>query len=95
VSGSPNSDEHSSIQTRPSLLHRLKTGGDTDSWQGFYRVCGKLMRDFAIQAGLTDTEADQVVQETLIAVSRHLPEFRYDPKVCRFKTCCPVEALKR
>ena len=53
------------------------------------------MRDFAIQAGLTDTEADQVVQETLIAVSRHLPEFRYDPKVCRFKTCCHVEALKR
>src|SRR5438552_3377300 len=79
-------DEHSSIQTRPSLLNRLKTGDDTDSWQEFYRVYGKLARDFAIQAGLTDTEADEVVQETAIAVSRHLPEFRYDPKVCRFKT---------
>src|SRR5215471_12329301 len=30
--------------------------------------------------------ANEVVQETAIAVSRHLPEFRYDPKVCRFKT---------
>ena len=79
-------DEHSSIQTRPSLLNRLKTGDDTGSWQEFYRVYGKLVRDFAIQAGLTDTEADDVVQETAIAVSRHLPEFRYDPKVCRFKT---------
>ena len=39
------------------------------------------MRDFAIQAGLTDTEADEVVQETAIAMARHLPEFRYDPKV--------------
>src|SRR5438034_4233548 len=80
------SDEHSSIQTRPSLLNRLETGDDAESWQEFYRVYGKLVRDFAIQAGLTDTEADEVVQETAIAVARHLPEFRYDPKVCRFKT---------
>src|SRR5438034_7980991 len=80
------SDEHSSIQTRPSLLDRLKTGDDTESWQEFYRVYGKLVRDFAIQAGLNDTEADEVVQETAIAMARHLPGFRYDPKVCRFKT---------
>lgn len=26
------------------------------------------------------------MQETAIAVARHLPEFRYDPEVCRFKT---------
>src|SRR5437667_8341077 len=77
--------EHSSIQTRPSLLNRLKTGDDTESWQEFYRIYGKLVRDFAIQAGLTDTEADEVVQETAIATARNLPEFRYDPKVCRFK----------
>src|SRR6266702_6534659 len=79
-------DEHSSIQTRPGLLDRLKTGDDTESWQEFYRVYGKLVRDFAIQAGLTDTEADEVVQETAIAMARNLPEFHYDPKVCRFKT---------
>src|SRR6266513_3237396 len=59
---------------------------DTESWQEFYRIYGKLVRDFAIQAGLTDTEADEVVQETAIAMARHLPEFHYDPKVCRFKT---------
>jgi RNA polymerase sigma-70 factor (ECF subfamily) len=79
-------NDPSSIQTRPSLLNRLKTGEDPDSWQEFYRIYGKLVRDFAIQAGLTDTEADEVVQETAIAMSRHLPEYRYDPKVCRFKT---------
>ncbi len=44
------------------------------------------MRDFAIKAGLTITEADEVVQETAIAMARHLPEYRYNPKVCRFKT---------
>jgi RNA polymerase sigma factor (sigma-70 family) len=79
-------DEPSSLKTRPSLLHRLKSGDDSESWQDFYRIYGKLVRDFAIQAGLTDTEADEVVQETAIAMARHLPEYRYDPKVCRFKT---------
>lgn len=79
-------DEPSSIQTHPSLLNRLKTGDDSASWQEFYRIYGKLVRDFAIQAGLTDTEADEVVQETAIGMARHLPGYRYDPKVCRFKT---------
>jgi RNA polymerase sigma factor (sigma-70 family) len=79
-------DDPSSIRTRPSLLNRLKTGDDLESWQEFYRVYGKLARDFAIKAGLTDTEADEVMQETAIAMARHLPEFQYDPKVCRFKT---------
>jgi len=79
-------DEPSSIQTRPSLLNRLKQGDDTESWNEFYRIYGKLARDFAIQAGLNDTEADEVVQDTAIAVARHLPEYRYDPKKCRFKT---------
>ena len=80
------SDEPNSIRTRSSLLNRLKAGDDTDSWQEFYRIYGKLVRDFAIQAGLTDAEADDVVQETTIAIARHLPGYRHDPKVCRFKT---------
>ncbi|HWD18234.1 MAG TPA: sigma-70 family RNA polymerase sigma factor [Verrucomicrobiae bacterium] len=79
-------DEPSSIQTRLSLLRRLKTGEDVASWQEFYGIYGKLVRDFAIHAGLGDTEADDVVQETAIAMARHLPGYRYDPKVCRFKT---------
>ena len=37
------------------------------------------VRGFALKAGLTETEADEVVQETTIAVARHVPEFRYDP----------------
>src|SRR5262245_57678933 len=78
--------EDSSIRTRPSLLNRLKTGDDTESWKEFYRVYGKLVRDFSIKAGLTDTEADEVVQDTALAMARHLPGYQYDPKVCRFKT---------
>lgn len=79
-------DDPSSIHTRPSLIHRLQATGDTDSWQEFYDVYGRLVRDFALKAGLTPSEAEEVVQETAIAMARSLPKFCYNPKVCRFKT---------
>jgi len=74
------------LQTRSSLLNRLKAGDDSQSWQQFYRTYGGLIRFFAQKAGLTADEAEEVVQETAIGVARRLPEFTYDPKVCRFKT---------
>jgi RNA polymerase sigma-70 factor (ECF subfamily) len=89
------SDQPSSIRTRPSLLNRLKTGDDADSWREFYEIYGKLVRDFALHAGLADTEADEVVQETAIAMARHVPEFQYDPKKGRFKTWLPNQASWR
>ena len=75
-----------SYPTRPSLLVRLKDTEDQHSRQEFNDVYGKLIFGFAIKAGLTETEAQEVVQETLIAAAKNLPEFRYDPKVCSFKT---------
>jgi RNA polymerase sigma factor (sigma-70 family) len=76
----------SSLETRPSLLRRLNSGDDSQSWQEFYRTYGGLIRFFATKAGLTTDEAEEVVQETAIGVARGLPNFVYDPKVCRFKT---------
>ena len=75
-----------SYPTRSSLIRRVKDPQDHQSWQEFYDVYNKLIFRFAIKAGLNDDEAGEVVQETLIAAAKHLPEFRYDPKVCAFKT---------
>ena len=75
-----------SIPTRPSLLARLRTGDDVEAWEEFYRVYGDLLRRFALKGGLTESEAEEVVQETAIGVARNLPGFRYDPAVCSFKT---------
>ena len=76
----------SSLETGPSLLKRLQSDDDPQSWQEFYKIYGGLIRSFAIKAGLTADEAEEVVQETAIGVARRLPEFVYDPKACRFKT---------
>ena len=75
-----------SYPTRQSLLVRLKNTDDQQSWQEFNDLYGKLIFGFAIKAGLTECEAQEVVQETLIAAVKNLPAFRYDPKVCSFKT---------
>ena len=72
--------------TRSSLLRRIKDPQDERSWQEFYDVYSKLVFSFALKAGLTKDESEEVVQETMIAAAKHLPEFRYDPKVCSFKT---------
>ena len=75
-----------SLATRASLLERLKDLGDQDSWQQFYTTYRKLIFSFAVKHGLSGTEAEEVVQETVITVARNLPEFRYDPARCSFKT---------
>ena len=75
-----------SYPTRSSLLRRVKDTQDQRSWEEFNDFYGKLVFGFAIKAGLTEDEAQEVVQETLIGAAKHLPEFRYDPKVCSFKT---------
>ena len=75
-----------SLATRASLLERLHDLEDQDSWQQFYTTYRRLIFGFATKHGLSGTEAEEVVQETVITVARNMPEFRYDPKRCSFKT---------
>jgi RNA polymerase sigma factor (sigma-70 family) len=73
------------IPTRASLINRLKNWQDDSSWQEFFRVYWKLIYGVARRAGLSDVEAQDVVQETLISVAKHMPTFKYDPSVGSFK----------
>ena len=78
-------DDASSIPTRRSLLEQMKSG-KTEGWTEFYCVYGRLINNMATQAGLNPADAEEVLQETALALTRHLPGFEYNPKVCRFKT---------
>jgi RNA polymerase sigma-70 factor (ECF subfamily) len=79
-------DEEASIATRASLLERLRDVHDDASWQRFFDTYWTLIRRVALNAGLNEAEAQDVVQETVISVAKHLPGFCYDPSVCSFKT---------
>lgn len=75
----------SDYNTRETLLKRLKDFNDQISWQDFFNVYERLIFAVAVKSGLSQTEADDVVQETMIAVARHIPTFEYDPKKGSFK----------
>lgn len=79
------SPESPSLRTQPSLVAGLQAG-DEDRWHEFFRLYGPAIRGFALKAGLSEIEADEVVQETCIGVARNVAEYRYEPERCRFKT---------
>ena len=74
-----------SITTRSSLLERLKSMDDEESWREFCRIYGDLIRRLAMKAGLTEHEAEEVLQEVLISVVRNIGGFTYNPAVSSFR----------
>ena len=73
------------LPTRETLLLRLRDLGDDKSWREFFDTYWKLIFSVARKAGFNDAAAQDIVQETFVAISRHMPEFRYDPKIGSFK----------
>ena len=50
------------IPTRESLLKRLKRWDDHQGWQEFFNTYRRLIHRVATKAGLTEAEAQDVVQ---------------------------------
>lgn len=73
------------LPTRKSLLTRLKNWDDQEGWREFFDTYWKLIYGAALQAGLTDAEAQDVLQETVIGVARKMRGFKYDPAIGSFK----------
>src|SRR5262245_26498265 len=72
--------------TRASLLERLKNWEDKESWREFFAIYWRLIYSTATKAGLSDAEAQDVVQETIITVAKKMPGFKYDPAIGSFKS---------
>ncbi len=75
-----------SLVTRASLLGRLKNWEDGESWQEFTRTYSRLIRGVAVQSGLSEAEAKDVEQETLLCVARTIHEFESNPERGSFKS---------
>jgi RNA polymerase sigma factor (sigma-70 family) len=73
------------IPTRASLIRRLKDWQDQPSWEEFFQTYWKLIYGVARKADLSDAESQDVVQETMASVAKHMPTFRYDPAIGSFK----------
>src|SRR5215475_5253466 len=74
------------IPTRTSLLSRLKDWDDQESWKEFFDTYWKMLYSVARRAGLSESDAQDVVQEAIVAVAKKLPGFQYDPASGSFKS---------
>jgi|SRR5579862_3131315 len=74
------------IPTRRSLLSRLKNWDDQESWRIFFDTYWKLIYTAARRAGLTEPEAQDVVQETVICVLKSMGDFKYQSTHGSFKS---------
>jgi RNA polymerase sigma-70 factor (ECF subfamily) len=71
----------------------MKDWQDLESWQQFYDIYSGLIYGVAMGAGLSHSEAEEVLQETVLTVAKKLkaagsekPEFKYDPATGSFKS---------
>lgn len=65
--------------TRQTLLARLRDVGDDATWRDFFDTYWKLIYRAGRKAGLSDAEAQDLVQETVLSVYKKMPGFQYDP----------------
>ena len=75
-----------SLVTRASLLDRLKDWDNGAGWQEFFDTYWQFIYRVALKSGLTETEAQDAVQETVLAVAKNMKDFDYDPDRCSFRS---------
>lgn len=66
-----------SESTRATLLLKIRDTSDSRSWMEFVHIYTPLLYAYALKAGLQDSDAADVAQETLSQVIRHIGRFEY------------------
>ena len=77
--------DSSGSPTRPSLLLRIRDPRDTEAWQTFVEVYGRLVYRHCRCKGLRHQDAENVTQEVFAKVSQSMRGFDYQPDLGRFR----------
>lgn len=71
--------------TRASLLVRVKNRDDFEAWRVFVDLYKPMLVRFARVWGLNQSDAEDVAQDCLASITKHIASFDYDPKRGGFK----------
>ena len=82
VEGGEVSDE---LQTRVTLLSRIKNPEDRRAWAEFVDLYGLVLYNFCSKRGLQSADVEDVVQEALRSVASAIQNFEYDPAKGTFR----------
>jgi RNA polymerase sigma-70 factor (ECF subfamily) len=71
--------------TRATLLFRIRNRDDAAAWSEFDAIYRPMLHRFARCAGLDVAAGEDIVQDCMVAIHRHIDSFEYDPGRGRFK----------
>lgn len=80
-----NCRENGGVDTRSSLLLRMRDLDDEPSWRAFYEIYGGLLYNVSRKTGYSSEDAEDISQQTLLTVAKKLPSFRYNREKGSFK----------
>ena len=73
-------------ETRPSLIRSLRDDSRAESaWREFFERYAPAVYRVARRQGLSHADADDIVQQSMLAVSTHIGKFEYDRDRGRFR----------
>ncbi|AMV34452.1 RNA polymerase sigma factor [Pirellula sp. SH-Sr6A] len=73
------------IDTRESLLIRLRDRQDREAWEQFIEIYRPFLFRLARSRGFQEADSSDLVQEVFLAVSRKVHEFVPDPERGKFR----------
>lgn len=73
------------IETNEMLLDRLKADTAHEAWEEFYRHYWQPILRYARKLGLNEQQSHEVLQDTMVALVRILPQFAYDRRRGKFR----------
>ena len=85
MQSTPMKPEAPLLETRSSLIQRLKATINGESWEEFFYTYWELIYNVARRAGLSEADAQDIVQETILKVHNSLDRFEYNRKRGTFK----------
>ncbi|MCC6358989.1 MAG: sigma-70 family RNA polymerase sigma factor [Phycisphaerales bacterium] len=71
--------------TQVTLLSRLRERSNDGAWREFENRYRDLLLRFCRRRGLQPADAEDVVQNVFLSLSKSLPGFTYDPRLGRFR----------
>ena len=73
------------LETRSSLINRLKATMNGESWEVFFNTYWELIYSVARRKGLSEADSQDIVQETILKVHKSLERFQYNRERGSFK----------
>ncbi len=73
-------------ETRHSLLLRVRDPSDDAAWAEFAAIYRPIICRFAVFRGLQETDAEDLAQQVLLAVSGAIKRWTPDPQRAKFRT---------